>query len=239
MVSVTRFFETSQVPEAMIDLATAVDRVLQAFEARKDLPEWFYTAPKFFVLSGSKAYGIDNPTSDIDLLGFVLPPKHVRNSLFSSYEQTTFRVAESEAGPQIEGTLYSLSKLLTICANANPTALEVLWSPGVIAYTTDYRPGDSDYHMGWCVRLDYIPDSLTDIDSESFDFIDSESSDFIDSEAYDFWQHRKNLAEACLTRKIRWTCGGYAVQQFRKIQSHRNWMLGDPREADARGFWFA
>ena len=176
-------------------LLAAVTDSLRARVATRELPEWWADAPVMLVVSGSNAYGIASGGSDVDFLGVYVPPATVRGSLFPSME--TVQVKTSVDGVPCEGTLYSLKKFLLLCETANPTVMELLWSPMIMAKRSVVS------HL-W--------------------------TNYGDPPA-------KTLRVACTTRKIRWTTGGYAVQQFRRIKTHRNWMLGVcPDKPDRKAF---
>lgn len=163
-------------------------------------PEWLYDTPMYFVLSGSLAYGIHTDTSDVDVLGFYVPPPVVRSSLFPAHEQSTFKIPATADFPGIEGTVYRLDKLVKLCAENNPTVMEVLWSPGGLTDTPpDVRAINNILEVKATLSKQLVI-----------------------------------LRKACLSQRVRSACAGYAVQQFRKIQSHRNWMLGEAPERPSR-----
>lgn len=70
---------------------------------------------------GSRAYGLDNEESDIDLRGIFLPPADVHWSLFGAPEQL-----ESDENQEC---YWEIQKAITLALKANPTLLETLYSP--------------------------------------------------------------------------------------------------------------
>jgi uncharacterized protein len=70
---------------------------------------------------GSRAYGLDNDTSDTDLRGIYLPPADLHWSLFGIPEQL-----ENEAKQEC---YWELQKFLMLALKANPNILECLYSP--------------------------------------------------------------------------------------------------------------
>lgn len=69
---------------------------------------------------GSVAYGLATPESDVDKLGvFVVPTKELFK-INSKFEASVVR-----NNPDL--TLHELGKFCSLCAQANPTAMEPLW----------------------------------------------------------------------------------------------------------------
>jgi uncharacterized protein len=99
----------------------------------------------FVTLSGSHAHGTARPGSDVDLRGVCVAPLALRLSYRDGFEQheaplegplwSRVRDALREhptASPtmaaKVESVLFDLTKLVKLCANANPNALEILFS---------------------------------------------------------------------------------------------------------------
>ena len=81
------------------------------------------------VVVGSRAYGLDGPGSDHDRRGVYAPPTR----LF-------WRLGKPPAhfdGPAPEQFTWELERFCALALQANPTALEVLWSPLVETITAD------------------------------------------------------------------------------------------------------
>lgn len=71
------------------------------------------------VISGSHAYGLNGPNSDIDYRGVCIPDeKHIFG--LSSFDQ--------QEGPG-DSVIYSLKKFTTLALQNNPNILELLWIP--------------------------------------------------------------------------------------------------------------
>jgi uncharacterized protein len=99
----------------------------------------------FVTLAGSQAHGTARASSDVDLRGVCVAPLPLRVSLFSSFAQSDEDLVAA-LGEQIlsrlrahptaslglavktESVTYDVSKLLLLCANANPNALEILFA---------------------------------------------------------------------------------------------------------------
>lgn len=75
------------------------------------------------VVVGSRAYGLDEPGSDVDVRGVFLPPAELHWSLHGVPEQIDDEPAQA--------TFWELQKFLWMACKANPNALECLWSPRV------------------------------------------------------------------------------------------------------------
>ncbi len=76
---------------------------------------------------GSRAYGLDNEKSDIDLRGIYLPPAEFHWSLYGVPEQIEHK--------ETEECYWEMQKFLTLCLKANPNVLECLYTP-LIEYAT-------------------------------------------------------------------------------------------------------
>jgi len=99
----------------------------------------------FLTLAGSQAHGTAREGSDVDLRGVCVTPMDVRLSLFSRFEQhegpldpsleaqilPKLRARESTShglDVKLECVVYDVAKFLSLCAAANPSALELLFS---------------------------------------------------------------------------------------------------------------
>jgi predicted nucleotidyltransferase len=75
----------------------------------------------YCVIVGSRAYGLDDPASDVDRRGVYLPPAELHWSLYGVPEQL-----ENEARQE---AYWELQKFVTLALKANPNVLECLYSP--------------------------------------------------------------------------------------------------------------
>jgi uncharacterized protein len=99
----------------------------------------------FLTLAGSQAHGTARQGSDVDVRGVCVAPLPVRVSLFKTFEQYEgeLPVALSELviprirehptaaqglGVKTECVIYDVAKFLSLCAGANPNALEILFA---------------------------------------------------------------------------------------------------------------
>jgi len=77
----------------------------------------------FRCVVGSRAYGLDEPSSDVDRRGVYLPPADAHWSLFGVPEQLD--------SDETQECYWELQKFLTLALKANPNVLECLYSPMV------------------------------------------------------------------------------------------------------------
>lgn len=70
---------------------------------------------------GSRAYGLDQESSDTDRRGIYLPPAELHWSLFG--------VPEQLERPEAEETYWELQKFINLALRANPNILECLYTP--------------------------------------------------------------------------------------------------------------
>jgi predicted nucleotidyltransferase len=99
----------------------------------------------FLTLAGSQAHGTAREGSDIDLRGVCVAPLSLRLSLFRAFEQYEGALPQALAEtvvPRIEGhptasraleiktecVIFDVAKFLSLCAAANPNALEILFA---------------------------------------------------------------------------------------------------------------
>ena len=89
---------------------------------------------------GSRAYGINQEGSDIDVKGVAIPPQELLLGCVKPFEQADSEsqlevfsdlFSESERkiieSSKLEGTIYGLSKFMRLAMNCNPNVLDVLF----------------------------------------------------------------------------------------------------------------
>ena len=136
------------------------------------------------VRHGSHAYGMNTPTSDVDVKGVCIEPKEFHFGFLHSFEQHERQAAK---GHPEDLVIYSLKKFAKLAADCNPNIIEVL------------HVDDSDV-----LKVDAFGERLRD------------------------------MRDAFLSRKARWTFAGYAHSQLKRIKTHRKWLLEPPKAPPSR-----
>ena len=91
-------------------------------------------------LNGSRAYGLSTPSSDIDMLGIVVPPKEYYIGYLKKFEQADHsshielfkdllnkEELEVARNIKLEGSIYEASKFIKLAADCNPNILTLLF----------------------------------------------------------------------------------------------------------------
>ena len=78
----------------------------------------------FESLFGSQVYGTSTPESDKDFRGVCIPPWEIRNSLLINFDQQ-----DSWEGWFEDRVIFNLKKFLSLCCDANPSIIELLFVP--------------------------------------------------------------------------------------------------------------
>jgi len=90
----------------------------------------------YLTIHGSRAYGMANEMSDLDIKGIVVPPREVEYNLFNRFEQSENNPdvnsmadhLKNSKNPKIEGVVYSMRKFFMLAAEVNPNIIEILWT---------------------------------------------------------------------------------------------------------------
>ena len=78
------------------------------------------------VLSGSRSYGTNTPSSDYDYKGIAIPPLEYYFGYAKNFEQAEEQVNK---GHDADKTVYAIRKFFKLAADCNPNILEVLYAP--------------------------------------------------------------------------------------------------------------
>ena len=105
-------------------------------------PDWLPHNIMFEAITGSQAYGCAEPgTSDMDLVGFCVPPKHMvfphlnghipgfgdSPQGFKQYQQ--HHIEDKGSRKQYDIAMYGLVQFFNLCMDNNPNMVDVLFSP--------------------------------------------------------------------------------------------------------------
>lgn len=80
---------------------------------------WLERGLVLLVTHGSHAYGLNTPTSDVDIKGIAVPPREYFLGFANAFEQ-----AESKDPDMV---VYGIQKFFRLAAENNPNIIEVLW----------------------------------------------------------------------------------------------------------------
>lgn len=169
----------------------------------------------FLTVSGSHAYGMARPESDIDVRGICIPPKKYFLGTFSKFEQFQgeFSFEEEpfylwgkpvedrsllsrlkeisgrviERNEKIDLVIYDLRKFFSLAAKCNPNILELLF-----------------------------------VDEDSF------------VKTTSFYDTLRDNRQLFLSKKAKYSFFGYALSQLKRIRTHRNWLLNPPSHKPTR-----
>jgi|GEM_PF-955872 len=92
----------------------------QVYPYSGNLP-WLRERTILLVTHGSHAYGLNTPTSDIDLKGVAIPPREYLMGFSQGFEQ-------AESKDPYDMVVYEIRKFFTLAADCNPNIIEVLWA---------------------------------------------------------------------------------------------------------------
>ncbi|MEL7060439.1 MAG: nucleotidyltransferase domain-containing protein [Acidobacteriota bacterium] len=126
----------------------AIERRLLA-----DVPAFAAEGLQYEVILGSTAYGVSTDDSDLDLVGFCVPPKtqifpHLRGAvpgydpapkLFEQVQEHHVHDASAAGGDgrTYDFNIYSIVKFFRLCAQNNPNMLDALFAPRrCVVYST-------------------------------------------------------------------------------------------------------
>lgn len=97
---------------------------------------WLLNSISYLTITGSNCYGTNVSHSDIDMKGFCIPPKEVREHLFNKFEQVInneeldrrYSWRKNPLNPKLESTVYSLNKFFQLASAVNPNIIEMLYT---------------------------------------------------------------------------------------------------------------
>lgn len=107
----------------------------------KDYPPFIKNNIHYEAMVGSISYGVSGDTSDIDVVGFCLPPKHIifphkygyihdfgeKPQSFGQYQQHHIKDVHSDKDYDV--TIYNIVRFFDKCMGANPNMIDSLFVP--------------------------------------------------------------------------------------------------------------
>lgn len=88
---------------------------------RNDAPPWLPERTILLTIHGSKAYGLDTPTSDTDYKGVAIPPREYFTGFLDRFEQ-------HESHQPLDLVIFDIRKFFAMACDCNPNIIEVLWT---------------------------------------------------------------------------------------------------------------
>jgi len=124
-------------------------------------PKWLPDNIMFEGITGSVAYGVSNDTSDMDIVGFCMPPKelmfpHLSGEIFGFGKQIQrfeqyqeHHIDVKEWNKTFDITIYSIVKFFQLAMENNPNMVDVLFLPRrcVLHSTAVYEKVRDNRHL--------------------------------------------------------------------------------------------
>lgn len=104
-------------------------------------PKWLPANIHYEVITGSVSYAVSSDTSDMDIVGFAIPPKedlfpHLHGEIqgfgtqiqrFNQWQE--HHVIDRESRKEYDFTIYSIVKYFQLCMENNPNMVDTLFTP--------------------------------------------------------------------------------------------------------------
>jgi predicted nucleotidyltransferase len=104
-------------------------------------PKWLSDNCHYLTIMGSVAYGVSSDTSDCDIYGWVVPPKHLvfphlageilgfgaQIKKFDQWQQ--HHINDREARKEYDFSVYNIVRYFHLCMGGNPNMIDSLWTP--------------------------------------------------------------------------------------------------------------
>tara|TARA_Y100001973_G_C5171380_1_gene319279 strand:- start:452 stop:1489 length:1038 start_codon:yes stop_codon:yes gene_type:complete len=104
-------------------------------------PKWMARNTHFLAVTGSTAYGVSDDVSDMDIIGYCIPPRDkmfphlagavpgfgTQPNVFSQYQQ--HHIHDKEKRREYDITVYSIVKFFDLVMDNNPTLIDTLFVP--------------------------------------------------------------------------------------------------------------
>lgn len=106
-----------------------------------DYPSHMKNNVHYECIMGSVAYGVSNDTSDIDVYGFCMPPKHIlfpyssdniigfgkKPEVFEQFQK--HHIMDKGTGKEYDIAIYNIIKFFQLCMENNPNMIDCLFVP--------------------------------------------------------------------------------------------------------------
>jgi uncharacterized protein len=104
-------------------------------------PKWLPQNVHYCVITGSVSYGVSSDTSDMDVVGFCIPPKedifpHLRGEIpgFGNQKQRfdvwqQHHILDKRYNQEYDFTIYSIVKFFQLAMENNPNIVDILFTP--------------------------------------------------------------------------------------------------------------
>jgi predicted nucleotidyltransferase len=104
-------------------------------------PKWLPDNIHYEVITGSVSYAVSSDTSDMDIVGFAIPPKddifpHLRGEIAGFGNQKSrfgqwqeHHIMDEEARQEYDFTIYSIVKFFQLVMENNPNMVDTLFTP--------------------------------------------------------------------------------------------------------------
>lgn len=104
-------------------------------------PKWLPNNIHYEVITGSTSYAVSSDTSDMDIVGFCIPPKedvfpHLKGEIpgfgrqiqrFDVWQQ--HHITDKETSQEYDFTVYSIVKFFQLAMENNPNMCDILFTP--------------------------------------------------------------------------------------------------------------
>jgi predicted nucleotidyltransferase len=77
---------------------------------------------------GSHAYGLNRPTSDIDVKGIAVPTQEYFLGFLSKFTEADNNTGKGKAPDEIDCTIFDIRKFCALAADCNPSIIEILYT---------------------------------------------------------------------------------------------------------------
>ena len=176
----------------------------------------------FLAVTGSHAYGMARPESDVDIRGACIPPRAIRESFFKTFDQF---LAAKQVG--LDGWAKEASTIDELATPARQALLTMRSHP--TAGPGYEKHGEIDLCIFSLVKLvklaaDNNPNVLELL------FLDEQDILFQTDE----WKTVREHAPSFLSKRCRHSYTGYAMSQLKRIKGHRAWLLDPPKAEPTR-----